>query len=203
MTTDIVIAWYNEDINWINTDENIKNNSKVYCKNNENRIKPYGIEYIKLPNVGRESHTYILHIIEHYDNLADTTFFLQGKCTDHCANYLELIKENFNNRTPGFTPLGHWKLLLSKDFNCKYWDEKGRKLTEKIYHELFGDNLPATDIAFTAGALFFVSKDAIKRRSIEFWRKCLSYVDYHICPDEGYVLERLWNVIFSDIPSLL
>jgi hypothetical protein len=31
----------------------------------------------RVPNVGREGHTFLHHIVEHYDNLADHTLFCQ------------------------------------------------------------------------------------------------------------------------------
>ena len=33
---------------------------------------------IPLPNVGRESHTYLTHIVTQYDDLSDYTIFFQG-----------------------------------------------------------------------------------------------------------------------------
>ena len=32
-----------------------------------------------MPNVGRESHTYLYHIVENYDNMADWTVFTQSE----------------------------------------------------------------------------------------------------------------------------
>lgn len=67
---EIVIARYNEDLTWI---EPYLSNTTIYNK---------GLDYIdnsiKIPNVGRESHTYLYHIINNYDNLADRTIFFQG-----------------------------------------------------------------------------------------------------------------------------
>lgn len=41
---------------------------------------------IPLPNLGRESHTYLTHIVERYDTLADRTAFFQG--SEPTAGYL-------------------------------------------------------------------------------------------------------------------
>ena len=66
ITTEIVIARYNEDLSWLNKiDKNIK--ITIYNKGNNNINFPF----IQLPNIGRESHTYLYHIINNYDNLAD------------------------------------------------------------------------------------------------------------------------------------
>ena len=36
------------------------------------------VHFEKLENVGRESHTYLHHIVEHYDELAPWTIFTQA-----------------------------------------------------------------------------------------------------------------------------
>ena len=36
-----------------------------------------------LPNVGRESHTYLTYVIENYDTLPDVITFSQGRIDDH------------------------------------------------------------------------------------------------------------------------
>jgi len=56
----------------------------VYCQNenmtDESELAPllrYGGEVVHLPNVGRESHSYLQHIIRHHQDLADYTLFSQ------------------------------------------------------------------------------------------------------------------------------
>ncbi len=90
---DIVVARYNENLDWLNlipkhfniiiynkgdTLTNIKNNWKI----------------IQLQNIGRESHTYLQHIINNYDTLADKTVFCQGDTLFHSPNFIELLKNN-------------------------------------------------------------------------------------------------------------
>jgi hypothetical protein len=88
MNVEIVIARYNEDISWINK---IPSKTKITIYNKG--IDDIKYPSIKLPNVGRESHTYLTHIIDNYDNLADTTIFTQGEPFFHSPNFIELVKE--------------------------------------------------------------------------------------------------------------
>lgn len=77
-TIDIVVARYKE------LDENkylisrmkqaTSNDTIVKCKT-YNKYDSYGIV---LPNVGRDPHTFLSHIVQYYDNLADLTFFVHG-----------------------------------------------------------------------------------------------------------------------------
>jgi hypothetical protein len=88
MSVELVIARYNEDILWLNKVKNMK--ITIYNKGKDN----IDYKFIKLPNIGRESHTYLTHIINNYDNLLDTTIFCQGDPFFHSPDFLELIKNS-------------------------------------------------------------------------------------------------------------
>ena len=89
---EIVIARYNEDLSWL---KKIPKSIKItiYNKGLDN-IEISDIKYniIKLPNIGRESHTYLYHIINNYDNLAHKTIFCQGDSIFHSPGFLDLLK---------------------------------------------------------------------------------------------------------------
>ena len=106
MKTEIVIARYNEDLSWLKKlPKTIK--ITVYNKGLDN----LDIPSIRLPNIGRESHTYLYHIIQNYDNLAEQTIFCQGDSIFHSPDFLELIK----NRKY-FEPI--------QPLSAFYWPEK-------------------------------------------------------------------------------
>jgi hypothetical protein len=79
----IVVARCDEDISWTKQFKNVI----IYIKG-----KPIEGDYklIRLPNVGREGHTYYKHICDNYDNLDDYTVFLQGNPFDHSP---DLVKD--------------------------------------------------------------------------------------------------------------
>ena len=93
-TVDWVLCRYNEDVSWVaDIVRTIPNLRRVVIYNKGNAMEPSGIEVIraqtsaavsvvKLPNIGRESNAYIIHIRHNYDTLADTTIFTQGGFTD-------------------------------------------------------------------------------------------------------------------------
>jgi hypothetical protein len=68
---EIVLARYDEDISWSDMYADVRT---VYCKGDID-CDP---DWHKLPNVGREGHTYLHHIVENYDMLADWTVFSQA-----------------------------------------------------------------------------------------------------------------------------
>ena len=82
----LVIARYNEDISWVNRASEFQTDVVIYDKSVNledpgyfNRISD---RLVILPNIGREAHTYIRHIVENYDNLYDVEIFSQGRIED-------------------------------------------------------------------------------------------------------------------------
>ena len=68
----IIVARYNEDINWLNMFYDIIN---IYDKGMK-----YNLHSFQLPNIGREGHTYLYHIINNWDNLSRRTLFQFCQC---------------------------------------------------------------------------------------------------------------------------
>ena len=84
---EIVVARYNEDLLWLkDVPKDIK--ITIYNKGKDDISYPY----ISLPNIGRESHTYMYHIVNNYDNLADMTIFCQGESIFHSPDFINLLK---------------------------------------------------------------------------------------------------------------
>jgi len=90
MKTEIVVARYNENLDWLKEIKKSKDiKITVYNKGKDDIDVPF----IPLPNVGRESHTYLYHIINNYDNLADQTIFCQGDPISHSPDFINLINK--------------------------------------------------------------------------------------------------------------
>lgn len=99
---EIVVAKYNEDLNWLNS----LNGGKVTIYN---KGKDDSSDSVKLPNIGREPQTYFHHIVNNYDNLSEWTFFTQGNPFDHVRNFVEIVNNwsvdkpnTINVRNKGF-----------------------------------------------------------------------------------------------------
>jgi hypothetical protein len=105
MDTELVVARYNEDLIWLSK----VNNKKITIYNKGNNIN---YNNIKLPNIGRESHTYLTHIIKNYDNLADITIFTQGDPFFHSPDFLNLIE-----KPELFEPIQPLSTYYSPSFN--------------------------------------------------------------------------------------
>lgn len=186
---DLIIARYNEDIGWIEKLDTNKFNFWIYNKGENNLY----YNNILLENNGRESQTYLYHIVENYNNLSDFTVFLQGNPFDHTGSitdlgYVDLIQFlNHHNFNQSFTEIS------TKHFDVGYLLER-----QKIIKDL---ELDSQTNYFCVGAQFVVSKELINNKPIEFWETLL----YWSSPNNGkwcnitlpYILERLWINIFK------
>ena len=72
---EVVIAQYDESLSWVDfaAERSPHVRYTVYSKG-----KTPLAGTISLPNVGRESHTFLYHIVKNYDSLADWTVFTQA-----------------------------------------------------------------------------------------------------------------------------
>jgi len=197
MEFQIVVARYNEDLTWLNP---LRHYATVYNKG------PALEGTIQLPNVGREAHTYLTHIVNNYDTLADVTCFIQGRIDDHCdgRNPLESIQRwggeakhigrSMNCARPldyisGFFPtfkIIHWRgETHDSGMNLsQFWT----KHTSKPFPELFSEAY--------YGACFAVRRERIIQWPKSVWQSLLDSVSHSRAPEEGHFMERLWAVLF-------
>ena len=187
----IVISRYSEDIQWSAS----FSHCIIYNKGDP-VDSPHPV--ITLPNVGREGHTYLHHIIQNYDHLDDYTVFLQGYPFDH-SPYLEDILKELHGRIKKneYIPFH----IISKDIyriyvNYHEGDVFGHPLVGPIYTQLMGPVDDTKTIEFGAGAHFLVSKAIILSRPKAFYEAMLSLLDKECGPVEGYAVERLWSAVF-------
>jgi len=104
MKTEIVVARYNENLDWL---KKIKKSKDIKITVYNKGPDDIDVPFIQLPNVGRESHTYLYHIINNYDNLADQTIFCQGDSIFHSPDFLDLINK-YRKKFEPVQPLTAW-----------------------------------------------------------------------------------------------
>lgn len=198
MEHQIVVARYNEDISYLYLLSNI---IIIYNKGDDNIPKYYNS--IKLPNIGRESHTYLYHIINNYDTLATITLFIQGRVSDHkLLPIMEYFKDNkFIGRESTYD------IEMLKDYiqhNGKYLKElknkdlKKSKYTPYQWINKIGLNIEnLKKFKMVWGANFSVSKDMIHKKPKIFYENLIKYLEYDKNPEEGHFFERSWSIIFN------
>ena len=185
----IVVARYNENIEWT------KQFSNVFIYNKGEPLIDYSNQ-ILLNNVGRESHTYYKHIFDNYDNLAEYTVFLQGNPFDHSPNLISNLNNyinNINNKELDFEFLSE-AIGSCNIKGCIY--HHGLPLIE-TYEKIFGEKKDNNNFLFGSGAQFIVSRKRILQRPKEFYLNIIKLLETNISPIEGFVMERFHKLIFD------
>ena len=213
-TMDLVVARYEEDISWVkNIPENLYSRIIIYNKGGEAEFDLPKSTVKALPNFGRESHTYLHHVIDNYHSLADITFFLPGSAWtrgDKQERVQRIVEYLKTKRTSVI--IGHKDDRMINDtynFSIDTWtvtnEENRRKnpessLTPSLdrplrswFEKRFnGDSMNC--VSFTG--IIAVSRDDILKRPKEFYEG-LYQEHSHTNPEVVHYSERVWKHIFS------
>lgn len=213
----LVLAQYNEDVAWAAAWA-AELDVFVYSKGG---MPPPAFEkhHIPLPNVGREAHTYLTHIIDNYDRLHEVTIFLQGRIDDveayrahQMRKYIEPARQfGFSASHLRVVQPPHWndiKFLEMPKYAPKIRSGALRRSINgsllEYAHRYFG-KMPLLAVSSYCGC-FAASRAAIQQRPKEFYETLRATVDSHADPEEAHFLERLWAHMFSGtayVPELL
>ena len=191
MTKEIVVAYYKENIEWL---ENVKD-YKITIYNKSHIDIP---NTIKLENVGREMNTYFHHIIENYDNLSDVIFFTQGNPLDHVSNYIEILNgypQTLSNSVLSIGDAHFFSDIIT--FICDMYGNPyhwGLDMNV-IWKTVFTSPAPEK-IEFTAGCIFCVTKEQIRMRDISFYEKCKKITEER--EHSPWEFERMMFYVFNN-----
>ena len=207
MKRSLIISRYNEDLNWLHE---ITDFDKIIYNKGEELLDNKFEKVISLPNVGRESHTWLFHIVNNFNCLAEDNIFLQGRIDDlGCMAHQDpnkymkdLNKYGFSTSRSGLLGPFHWKMNVGIEKNSKYakeWErnEIGRS---NLGFRKFAKNLfPEIPIFLVTsyGGCFAVKKDLIRIHDLNFYKNLLDILSSHKNPIEGHYLERLWCYMFT------
>lgn len=232
---DIVIARYKENLYWL---EDVLSALKsrydisvfIYNKGSTLVVLPEEIcddtlTVRTLPNVGRESQTYLHHIIENYNNrLTDRyVIFLQGEFKEHFRWYgtptpsthdefiSNLIKDALQNPSHASTSFANtWRHEVggcAAHYGFHIAAHAGQPLAPRSpksfgdwYNEFVGewkDTESWHTIPFWIGGLFAISGEQIRQRPIEYYQRLRDCVGVSLNPEVGHFMERAWLGVFN------
>lgn len=207
---EIVVAHYNEDLSWLKDEVDA---CSIYSKGGDKNAPQY--PHHKLPNIGREGHTYLYHIIKRYDTLADVTIFLQGRIDDHINISLgEIIERSLKTRDGEVTTFPFRELERFDDWDGIPWEEypcwekwssmpcvRATKTPAQYWQQFFpGAKVPAS-VGYPPGALFAIRKSTIQQYPRSFYQTIQEEFFLgkmtHVNPETGHFLERFWLAIWN------
>lgn len=171
MEKHLVVARYDENLDWISS----CCRTFVYNKGLYSNWK-FHESIISLPNIGRETHTYLYHIVTNYHQLADLNYFVQGNPFPHTKGILFLLEQsslqdmlpyvlpqwNLENWEKGCIALGDtiWDYDME---NTDIWNRDWRNpFIKQIYQKAFSSTLKQRYLPANYGNQFVLSRDLIR-----------------------------------------
>ena len=211
-TLDLVVSKYKENLSWINP----------YIINMMNSIKGASItkirkfiyskfededdnHCIKLPNIGNESHTYLHHIINYYDDLSDYVLFSQGNPLDHTPYFdADLLNIPFFD----FFPIGTTRHVDDESgYPNGYVLKNGVIQNDHCYNDFYKDvfgicAIPPKRFIYVVGSIFSVKREIIRNYPIEFYINIINLIKKYDSFNYswvtwGHFMERMWTQIFN------
>tara|TARA_R110002074_G_scaffold16760_1_gene55789 strand:+ start:417 stop:992 length:576 start_codon:yes stop_codon:yes gene_type:complete len=191
MSICIIVARYNENVEWTKQFTNVR----IYNKGT--KLDNSYNEFF-LNNVGREGHTYYKYICDNYENLTEYTIFLQGTPFDHSPNIISNVTKYINNKelSIDFEFLSEGIHYTSLDLERSRYRQC--RNIHRDWERVFGVKIVGNpECIFGAGAQFIVSKKKILKNTKEFYENIVKMLEYDSDPAEGHVIERCHKYIFS------
>jgi len=89
---ELVVSRYHEDIRWLDALSDIP--TVVYNRGTQSLLPSprANLRIVNQENIGREDEVMLNHMIAHYDDLAETTVFLQGWPFAHCPSIVSTVR---------------------------------------------------------------------------------------------------------------
>lgn len=229
MSVDLVVACYRDSLEWVNPLLRPGVRAIVYDKGVEGG---FGVgrmagamgkddtEGFCLPNVGLCDHSYLHHIVRHYDTLADWTVFSPDAPHDHLpegVSMADALTPGDSLRVPrlwkgrDWGPDGrlcwqHWGSLPKRGgTNWKEHYESGKVTPAALsfvewmkLHVGFDPN--GIDWpGYSPGGIYAVPRQAITYLPREFYVRLREQLSASVEPEECHYMERAWVMVFRGL----
>jgi hypothetical protein len=219
---EIVVARYNESLNWTTEYPFNQFNYTVYNKGiNDHFAKTHVSKIINLPNVGRCDHTYLHHIVRNYDtkSLAKITIFLPGSINMAHKKPIALKMLGYISKTKRAAFFAQHSENIRSEFAGVTMDNylcrnpcnrainpESKCLPALIrpfgswYDHHFGDRLVKS---YAYYGILSVDKRDVMQYKKDWFMKFLYGVARHSNPEAGHFTERSWAAIFYPMKHTL
>ena len=222
---ELVVCRYNEDLLWLDgvpADFHIV----VYDKGDRPSWAHRPCRRVSLPNVGREAHSMLHHIVAHYGDLAERTCFVQGDAPFHAPDILGRLAieydglcsltETYSASHPPPETHAYDRVEHIGGYRVAYGDAEapcGRLHTADqkpfwnpaVWPYVFACPAPKP-LYFGYAAMYSVPRHCITRRPLGFWRWLLGETErsrwdvdaWADPPLTPWKMEAIWLYLFSD-----
>jgi hypothetical protein len=189
-----VISRFNETLDWINK---LTIPYIIYNKGENNIDFPH----IMIPNMGRESETFLRYITENYTNLPEEIAFLQGKPFDHCRDVIQYVNHRQINDKNNYYSIENKLIFLLNDGDPDIPTEcdingfphhPGLPISSILTQIGINYN---NSFLYASGAQYIISKHCILSKPIEWWNYV--YNIHNNNPASPWVFERIWPLLYA------
>ncbi|CAF1103445.1 unnamed protein product [Rotaria magnacalcarata] len=229
---DIVLSYYSEDIDFVAQYIRYlrhvltlkKLNPRIIVYNKNSKVNNAVLKLLLkadiiqlLPNLGREGGTYLYHIINNYDIIANHTIFSQagveGITNTGLADwYLDRLDKQFNSSV-GYMPLINNNMITNYDCGSHRTGHFPRMV--QVWSMLEQSLCPPGGQAVAFRGQFLVSGKRIRDRPLKVYKylyelitansshwlhRDLRSIFYKSTPDNpifGHTVERIWTILFK------
>jgi hypothetical protein len=223
-TIELVIARYNEKLEWIKMPPFQNYEYIVYNKSDNRHFTNTSkcTNVIQLPNVGREPHTYLYHIIQNYDTLKDITVFLPGSVDSpnkyeralylmyvlSISRFETSVLSGFFQSTDILRGLGGF---FVDEFTCTNPNNfsinsdvtirpSPLRPFGKWYQSMFGEN--KMTMFATYNSMIAIQKNDILQYPKSYYENLIRQIETHSNPEESHYFERAWEVVFYPLRNV-
>ena len=221
MKKELIVARYQENIDWIKEVDQSVESIRVYNKGGDVSVEESRAVITELPNVGREAHTYVHHFLHNREKLADYTLTCQGDPFEHSPDIMGRFAINYRGlKSLSVRYMEEWppKKVTDTDLSEKYkgfeirlgdMDTFGhrnrvttRKWFEHIWAMVFKDPCPEK-YYFGYSAMWAIPKKLITYRNVGFWEYIYDLLrhqystEVYSCSIDAWALEALWHAILT------
>jgi hypothetical protein len=224
-TIDVVVARYREPIDWLTLlDEYPIRNVYIYNKGPEQVQCPAmraTCTQIQLPNTGVCDHTYLYHISNSYERLADMTLFIPASAHNNSTKMPKVIsalqkavKED-KECMSGY--MGDDTVYeTNKGFYLDTWkvtDEKNRdeganfelaKANPRPFGEWYKQYVPQRETRLLSlQGIFAVKRETIQEHPLSVYLTLQEQLARDKFPEAAHYMERSWGTLFPIAPENL
>lgn len=182
----VIIAHYNENLDWV---KNLKYDYEV--------ISRAGIPKETPPNKGNEASAYLEFIIKNYYNLPDICIFVHGHRSDwhHKQNIDEKIENLYFDKS--YQNINDGNAGMMKEIEALNYLRSKQYLLDYI-----NPNVYPEEIKYKCSAQFYVKKEAILNRTVDFYKNLYDWLMNTSEPTywSGRFFEYTWHIIFTNNP---
>ena len=157
-------------------------------------------KYLKLPNVGREQHTYTYHTHRYYDNLAQTVIFTPANINTHRPARETMLrdkKEGFHCSWNPNTTLGQIKNWTLEEYSGRLLDvakPKGIEAWSKQHIGFYGTD----DVRVCSHGVFKTTRELIHKTPRDVFERITKELSFEE-PEAIHYLERVAPLLFGGL----